>query len=215
MLEVVETELLRTALRPLRDQRLAVVDTLDDTEAEAVRQALAGVLLEEAEAGTVGRRHVALVVPPGFKSILYRREGDDGVSQVVVFNLQDAATETAISLLGVLVAVFTGSWSFGTVISAAGVAKTLWSKLKVLRRPEDAEAIEALEALARARAKLFTAGHNEAPSTAQIEAEAMLPAEALRRALGRLKTLRVIEVARWAGQAEDMAPPGTTWKIAL
>jgi hypothetical protein len=38
MPEIVETELLRTALRPLRDQRLPVVDALNDDEAEAMRR---------------------------------------------------------------------------------------------------------------------------------------------------------------------------------
>jgi hypothetical protein len=218
MREVLETELLGYCLAPLGEAGAALADKLDDEEAESIRRALAGLLAEEASRGEVclvGMSAIEVPAHKDLKSILYRDTGVGGTRKIAAFGFRDAAVETWLPLLGIAIAVFTGRWGISSAATAGGVLKTLWSKLVVLKRPADADAIDTLEAVTRIRARWVADGGKAYPSNADLEREMDLAPEAIERALKRLKASSIIEVVSWGGQKEDLAHPGNQWRVRL
>lgn len=110
---------------------------------------------------------------------------------------------------------FTGKFAIAAVPQIAGILKTLWGKVVVLKLPVDKDAIEVLESIIRVRAANVAAGGKEYPTNAEIEQETSLQRESTGRALSRLKSLAVIEAVQWGGQAEDMGHPDNRWKVRL
>jgi hypothetical protein len=216
--QVLENELLGYCLRPLGEQAGNVAEALSDDEAEAWRQTLANFLLAEAAQGDASPIQISTVEVPAirdFKSVLYRDEGIGGSKKIVAFNFRDAAVETALPLLGIAIIVFTGKWGIAILPQIGGVLKTLWSKLVVLKRPDDAEAIDVLEALVRVRARHVTSEHAEYPTGAELKHETDMASDLVKRALARLKAQGVIEAVSWGGQSEDVGHLGNRWRIKL
>jgi len=213
MRQVLENQLLGWSWQSLgADTALALADRVSDEHADELRAAMASVLLQE-DASRV--ETAATEVPAGtpFNSVLYRDVGTDGTRRMIVFGFRDAAVETILPLFGLALTVFGGHWGWGVVTSVGGIAKTLWSKLAVLKRPDDADAIDVLEAIVRVRARHVAAGENEYPSGAQIGAELPLDETARNRALARLKTRGIIDAVSWGGQADDAAHLENRWRV--
>lgn len=95
------------------------------------------------------------------------------------------------------------------------VLKTLWSNLVVLKRPEDADAIDVVRAIVRVRAQHVLNGSNEHPTTRELERDSGLATDALLAALKTLKSRGIIEASTWAAQTDDMSQQGNRWKVKL
>jgi hypothetical protein len=159
-----ETTLLGYCLRPLGEEGAsAIAQILSDSEAENLRQALAAFLVAKAQEdpNLLDISSEQVPTPPDFKSVLYRDTGLGSTKKIVTFGFRDAAVEAALPFLGMAIALFTGIWGIANSPSLLSIVKTFWSKLVVLRRPADADAIDVLEALFRVRARLVTASHAE------------------------------------------------------
>jgi hypothetical protein len=218
MQQILENELLGFCLAPLGDHALSIVDRLSEEEAETCRLSLAAFLLNEAEQDTAPVEVSAVDVPGGrdFKSILYRDRGaDDSTKKIVAFSFRDAAFATALPLLGVTIMVFTGKLALAAAPQIAGILKTLWGKVVVLKPPADKDAIDVLEGLVRVRAAAVAAGSTEYPTNVEIERQSGLLREHAQRGLSRLNSLDVIETVRWGGQAGDLNHPDNQWKVRL
>jgi hypothetical protein len=217
MQQILENELLGFCLSRFGNRAIAVVDTLSEEEAETWRMSLATFLVDESKQGE-SRVEVAEVdVPDGrdFKSVIYRDRGAGGTRKIVCFSFRDAAFETALPLLGVAIAVFTGKFAVGSIPQVAGILKTLWGKVIVLKPPADNDAMNVLESIVRVRAATVAAGGKEYPTTGEIERQTALQRDLIGRALSRLKSLAVVEAVQWAGQADDLLHPENRWKVKL
>ncbi|HEX3129774.1 MAG TPA: hypothetical protein VH394_20735 [Thermoanaerobaculia bacterium] len=216
MQQILENELLGYCFLPLGEDAGALADSLTDDDAEALRTALAELLIDQAaEDGLIETGAVEVPAVQDFKSILYRDSGKGGTRKVVAFSFRDAAVETALPLIGIAITVFTHKLALATLPQIGGVLKTLWSKVVVLKRPADSDAIDALEAVVRIRARQVAKGGEDYPTTAEVERHLDRQTETVRRALTRLKSSAVLEVVSWGGQTEDVGHPGTSWKVRL
>jgi hypothetical protein len=108
-----------------------------------------------------------------FKSILYKGAGPK-TNTILAFAFKDAATETFFPLLGIALAIYTGKWGAATIPQVGSVLKTLWSKLVLLKRPVDADAIDVLNALVRVRARHVMSESKSHPTTIEIEIDSGL-----------------------------------------
>jgi hypothetical protein len=159
----------------------------------------------------------ATTLPAGapFSSVVYRDVGADGTRKMVTFGFRDAAIETALPLLGIAIAVFTGKAGLASLPQVGSVIKTLWSKLVVLKRPEDGDAIDVLEAMSRVRARQLLLGAGEYPSGGDLVHELSLGSEAVARALTRLRSTGVVEAVAWGGQTGDVGNAANRWRVKL
>ncbi len=133
----------------------------------------------------------------------------------MVFSFKEAAIETTLPLLGIVLTIYTGKWGLASIPQAASVLKTLWSKLIVLKRPEDADAIAIVNAIVWVRARHVLQGANEHPSNHELEIESGLSRDSLIVALRSLRSRGVIEASPWAAQTDDFTQQGNCWKIKI
>jgi DNA-binding transcriptional MocR family regulator len=95
------------------------------------------------------------------------------------------------------------------------VSKTLWSKLILLRRPQDADAIDVLNALLRVRAEHVLNSDKQYPTTREIETNSGMSRDGVIAALKSLRSKGVIEAATWAAQTDDMTQDENQWTVKL
>jgi hypothetical protein len=210
-----ENEIFKRVIDPLGEQGLALNDRLSNDEADELRETLTQFLLSAADENS-GVVVTAEELRPGhdLKSIIYTGSGPK-TNKLYAFTFKDAATEAAFPILGIVLAIYTGKWGIATIPQVAGVLKTLWSKLIILKRPEDADAIDVTNALVRVRTHHVLSGSNEHPTSTEIETDSGLPREAVIAALKTLRSRGVIEVSTWAGQTDDVNQLGNRWKVKL
>lgn len=218
-MQVLENEILGHVLRPLGEKAIALSNQLTDGEAEDLRIALANFLVSEAKDKQNELIEAAVEqveVDRKFKSILYRDDDGSGkTNKIISFTFRDALAETALPLFGLSLALYSGKWGVASLPYAAGILKTLWSKLVVLKRPADADAIDVLEALLQLRAGNVIIGTDKNPTTKEIKTNCGLTEDAVLRAIMKLNSLAVIEVSEWAGQSEDMQNALNRWRVKL
>ena len=151
------------------------------------------------------------------KSILLRH-GDAGSRKMIVtFKFKDVFFDTGAPLLGLCVLFFVQPQS-SVALAIPGIyqiGKSLLEKLQILRRPEDAEAIDTLDALLAIRSVHAATNGMEFPTTREIAEHRKLAASELAPALQRLVKIGVIECAVWGGQADDVSHEGNAWKIPV
>jgi hypothetical protein len=200
---------------PLGAVGLDLNDLLSDEEANALRDTIATFLVAAADENA-GVTVTTEQLPPGndFKSIIYKSAGVR-TNKLLAFSFRDAATETALPLLGITLTIYTGKWGLATIPQVAGVLKTLWSKLVVLRRPADGDAIDVLNALVRIRTKHIVAAVKDHPTSLEIETDSGLSRDAAMAALKSLRTRGVVEVVTWAEQTDDVNHLYNRWKVKL
>lgn len=214
MSEVLETELLRHCLSPIQEQASAVRKSFEPEQLDTIRDSLAELLLTEAESGQVpiGTRDLDIRPPKNFKSVMYRSRGS---TKIIAFNFRDAAYETTLQILGLSILLFTNGPSLSTIPQLGGILKTLWSKLVVLRRPSDSDAIDVLEALIRVRARFIASKQDIYPTTAEIQCNARLSTESAKLAFTKLRSRGVLKVVTWGGQQEDVSNAANRWAVTL
>lgn len=213
MRQVLESQLLGWSWQSLGPETsVALAERMKEDDAVALRNAIAEVLLAE-DATRVERSSAEVPGGTPFHSILYRDAGADGTRRMVLFGFRDAAVEAMVPLFGLAITVFTGHWGWGAASTVAGIGKTLWSKLTVLKRPGDADAIDVLEAIARVRAQHVATGEDVYPSGTEIAATLPLDDAARQRALEGLKTKAIIDAVSWGGQSGDVAHPDNRWRV--
>jgi hypothetical protein len=216
-MEIYENELVGFFFAPMGADKVELARQLGFEQTNTLRQALAEALLdEEAVSPSLVDSTVAEIEqPPSFKSILLKRGRSIDNRKIVVFRFKDAFKETALPLLGILIAVFSGTLALASVPAALGVVKTLWEKLVVLRSPEDTNAIRLLEALGCSGAANLAANRPAAPTWEQILAASDLAAKDAANALKLLRGKAIIEIDSWGGQAEDVEHLSNRWKVRL
>lgn len=218
MRQVDEAALLGFCFQPLHRQQIHIEATADEAHLDAVHDALVALLSQEAARGDrVERteRDVPAAAAPRLKSIVGRQTEDGRTVRVYTFGLRDAGVETALPLLGIALTIFTGIPGWSLVPQVGGVLKTLWSKLVVLERPADSDAIDALESLVALRAGRYANGDPALPSSADLIAALEWPAERLKPVLSGLNGRKIIEATAWGGQRDDVIHPLTRWRVKL
>ena len=211
---VYENELLGFFFKPLGTDKVELSRALGPDKADNLRRALAEVLVDARDPLVVESSEAGIDVPPSFKSILFKGDGPNERRKVVAFSFKDGFSDTALPLLGILVAVFGGPLALGTGVAALGVVKTLWQKLIILREPQDAAAIRVLDALGRVGAASL-AGNGKAPTWTEVLAATKLDAKDAITALKFLRSKQVVEIANWGDQAENIDNPSNRWKVKL
>ncbi|MFZ5781440.1 MAG: hypothetical protein ACOY4R_14705 [Pseudomonadota bacterium] len=211
---VYENELLGFFFKPLGAEKVELSRQLGPDRTDKLRCALAQALVEAKDPRLVETAEAVIDVPPAFKSVLFRGGGPDERRKVVTFSFKDGFSDSALPLLGILVAVFGGPLALSTGVAAAGVVKTLWQKLVILREPEDAAAIRVLDAVGRTGAANLTR-EGKAPTWREIHAATRLDAKVAVTALKFLRGKKVIDVESWGDQAEDIENPLNRWKVRL
>lgn len=138
--------------------------------------------------------------------------GDD---RVVLFNIKETFMQTWLplaSLVSVLSAESAGTKEFADVIrTVMGV----WENLVILRKPQDAHAIEAVRAIGVLTIRGRAATSPSAPTSADIAVETGLCMSDLAGALTQLTRLKAVENAGWGARPHDLNDPDHRWKIAL
>ncbi|WP_421999340.1 hypothetical protein [Reyranella sp.] len=211
---VYENELLGFFFAPLGTEKVELSRHLGPDGTDNLRRALAEALVEAQDPLLVETAEASIDVPSSFKSVLFRGGGPGERRKVVTFSFKDGFSDSALPLLGILVAVFGGPLALGTGVAAAGAVRTLWQKLVILREPEDAAAIRVLDAVGRVGAAKVAEGAR-APTWQDILAATGLDEKAARTALGLLRTRKVVDVESWGDQAEDLDHPLNRWKVRL
>jgi len=216
-MQVYENELLGFFFKPAGAEKVEISRQLGSQAASVLREAIAATLLDEQAASpSLFQTHIADIEPSqSFKSILFKQGRANDNRKIVVFNFKDAFNDTALPLLGLLIAAFSGPLKLETLPEALEVVKGLWGKLIVLRTPQDADAIRLLDALGRVGAADIAAAGQAPPTWATLLAASGLPAADALTALKLLQARGVLEIARWGGQEENLEDPGNRWRVAL
>jgi hypothetical protein len=215
---VKERELLGYCLQPLGDIGYELLDRWSEEEAVALRSALAQILIDEADQSDLLRVEWSAtenLAGQRFDSVIFRDKGKDGTQMMVTFGFRDAAVETALPLLGIAIAVFAGQFGLASALQIAGAAKTLWAKLLVLRRPQDGDAIDVINAILRVRARHLADGRDKYPTGEDLHSELPLAPDLLARALTWLRSKSVVEAVAWGGQRDDDSHLANQWRVKL
>jgi hypothetical protein len=210
-----ENELLGRTFKAFGTEGIALLRKLSKSDQTELRETLAQVLVDAAKdsAGVVAATEE---LPSGndFKSILISTAGPK-TNRIYTFTFKDAAVETMLPILGIALTIYSGKWGIAAIPQVGGVLKTLWSKLVVLKRPEDADAIDVVKAIVRVRAQHVLDGSDEHPTNHELEADSGLTKDALLAALKSLKSRGVIEASTWVAQTDDMSQQSNRWKVKL
>lgn len=210
-----ENELWSEIIRPLGDRKNAFDEIFSDEEVEELRTALTKFLVDAANDNT-GIDVVAEDLGSGKAlDLVLIQTGKVKKNCVLCFSFKDAAAETALPILGIALTLYYSGRGLAAIPQVAGALKTLWSKLILLKRPEDANAIDVLNALLRVRAEHVLSDDEQHPSTREIEINSGLAKDPVTAALKSLRARGVIDVVAWAGQADDMTQDGNRWKVRL
>jgi len=210
-----ENEIIGRTLGAVGGEGIALLGKLSESEKSELRVTLANFLVSAANENA-GVTTGVEELPSGhdFKSILYKSAGPK-TNRILTFAFKDAAVETVFPILGIALTIYAGKWGVATISQAGSVLKTLWSKLVVLKRPEDADAIDVINAIVRVRAQHVLGGLNGHPTSLELETNSGLSKDALVAALKTLRSRGVIEASSWGGQTDDMNQQGNHWKIKL
>ena len=144
--------------------------------------------------------------------LLVRRAVKDGRTvQCRFFRFREAMVSASWSLVGLSIGLWMTSPT--AAITTASLAMTAWRNLLTLRRPDDADAIDAYEAFLKSRLAMVRRGAAlPYPSTAEIAAATTaLDRRALAGGLSRLRHLKILEVKVWGGAAEDNGDAANLW----
>jgi hypothetical protein len=221
--DILENELLAYCLshaRHVASAQAEVTETLTGLSIErrlAVTEAIAQVLRDEAPAGNVTLRSIPVPQSPSdeFSAILHRRKRDGEVTEITLFGIRDALIAGILPLFGLILATAAGG-PLGLPVPFASLAYALWSKLRILRRPEDADAIDVLEVIAADRNAGIREWKSGGVLRSQIVAELEnIPDLRVIKALEKLYNRHIIKVTRWGGQAEDLPDPHNAWSVRL
>lgn len=152
---------------------------------------------------------------PDLGSRIGRVSADGKTVRLYTFGFKDAAKSTALQILGLGLAVFLAPVTPAQGVQALAIAKSLWEKLIVLKRPENGDAIDMMEAIGRRRAAQLVEGVEAMPSTLELLADTEISESAATAALKWLESRKLVEATLWGGQAGDVSHPQTQWRICL
>lgn len=225
-----ESEVLGYFLRQGTNVEVAALGEVEDEDLDAIRFAFCEVLFQNASpadkepadkepAGKEGSvlewEEIEFERQGELKSIIHRSSHIGRTHKIVAFNLRDGFLESGLPLLGLCVLLFSGKWGPAAIPGIAAICKTLWDRLVILKRPQDAEAIDTLEALLNLRAESFGQKHVGMPTTAKIAERREKPVSGILKPIAQLSSLKVIKCAEWGDQRGDLEHPGNRWKVPL
>jgi hypothetical protein len=210
---VYENEVLGFFFNPLGTEKVELSRHLGPEMTNNLRHGLVEALVDSDDPALVESSEAAIDVPPAFKSILFERGRSDDRRKVIAFSFKDGFTDSALPLLGILVAVFGGPLTLASAVASLGVVKTLWQKLVILRAPQDTHAIRLLDALGRVGAANLTGSRKAAPRWQDVVAASKLDAKDALTALKVLRGKAIVEIESWGGQAEDLENLANCWKV--
>lgn len=135
--------------------------------------------------------------------------------RIYTFGLVEASKASALQILGIALTFFMAPLTPAIGVQTLAVMKTLWDKLIVLERPQNADAIDALESIAKLRAIHLAEGDESMPSTTEIVDDLEMESDAVTVALKWLESKKIIEASNWGDQEGNVAHPETRWQICL
>jgi hypothetical protein len=186
--------------------------SLDDDAFEFVQKAIIDVLLTEAAKGTVTVNDVPFKSPDALGMIKAIRNGAR-TEAILSFAIQDAAIAAMLPLFGLAASLYVSGPSWKDALDVAGIMHTMWSKFSVLRRPQDEDAIDTLDALIRVQGRLRTVTEHRHPDTSALTIELEKNGGEVVAALRKLHEKSVVEVVQWGGQSGDFSNLGTRWSL--
>lgn len=216
MASINEQALLAYCYAPLRKRGISLETKISVEQLTALQSVVAEVLSEQSP-DKVERTETLVPATdyPALRSIVGRESKDGKTVKVFTFALRDAAYDSALPLLGIALTVFTGIPSLALIPQSAAVAKTLWSKMIVLERPKDEDAIDVLETLVVRRAELFASGSEDMPKSCELMDKLQWTIDRTKPALSKLYSRKIIQAKLWGGQQDDFAHGDTQWQVAL
>jgi hypothetical protein len=145
----------------------------------------------------------------------------DGQPESMTFyRITDSWQSTALSLLGLAIALATHSHT-GPIVPSAGIVLNSWKQLVRLRKPADALEIDTYEALTAALARLSMRTLSAKQPTAlevfdsRREGSVLSTIRDVIDGLKRLKQLSLVEVSSWGGNSGDDANESNRWQPKL
>ncbi len=216
MVKIYENQLLGHFLSPLGDRRLAIVELLGEEGAVGLREALAFVLLEQANVADnpwVAVAESDRPASPGFRSVVWRGGGYSSPAKLYAFDFKDAFKASALPGLGLALSLFGGPLTWALVPSGGEILRTLWSKFAAIREPEHADAIRLLDALSQEKANLRIGGSHLAPRWGDVMRRAAMDEASAREALKLLRDKSIIQIAEWGDQAEAVDHADNRWRV--
>lgn len=207
-------------LADMFDRALAPVDlivALGRERSDYLREAFSHLLVEQADSGAPGITYTVeeLAAPPVFKSVLYEKGGYAGSRALLVFNFGIGFSDTALPLAGLLIALFSGPLALASAVAALGIAKTLWSKLVILRSPQNDDAISLLKSLAVAKEAEIRHGFKTDPTWQVWLSASGINDHSAVNALKFLNASKIITASEWGDQAGDLENPENRWRVCL
>lgn len=216
MMNVEENQLLAYCFNSI-DDPYKLVDYLGADASNNLRSALTLVFAEHAERGEldIGCSLHEWQGAGSFKSVIASGGGYSRKQWVAAFSFGVGFSDTALPLLGILIAIFGGPLTLATLPAALGVAKTLATKLAVLRGPAHRDAISLLNTLAALRERMRRNGESGQPRWSAMLAESGLNEDSAIDALRILRTKSIVTIAEWGAQEEDVKNPDNRWKVKI
>jgi hypothetical protein len=207
---VLETELAVASLdRFLVNRRVTtreLLASLDPRHVNETSAVLAELLSKESAPGAVEVTEFALETEPeeGFRSIFWKRRAETGkLHTVALFKIKDSSINLALAFLSVALA--TQTLELATPI--VGLAQALWTGLRVLKRPEDSDAIDLLEELLAHRAEAAVFKHSPHPKIRELNERI---GRNTSETVQRLVSDGLLEVKTWGDQRDDISNTDNT-----
>ena len=189
-----------------------------DLVAELTRQ-LAEVLEDSSFTSVSTRIHnqTAPAAQSGYGLRLRKKYKDGEPDSMTFYRIKDSWQSSALSLLGLAIALATHS-NAGPIVPSASIVLNSWKQLVTLSKPADALEIDTYEAMIAAFAKLSMRILSAKQPTALEIFDARHVNSVISKAsdaidgLKRLKELNLVEVASWGGNSGDYSHEGNRWQ---
>jgi hypothetical protein len=170
-------------------------------------------ILAEEKPEAVEFEEYATSTPNPLESRLGSIRGRDGKTVTYFIRIQDSLRASAVSLMGILVALHTGY--LGAIVPALTALKNTWDNLVSLHETKDGDALTLLKTLAHLRANKSIkkpTDHKECfPTTAELLSECKLDEVSAMDAIKKLNGLGLIKCYAWGGQVGDLGGLDNRW----
>lgn len=138
-----------------------------------------------------------------------------GNDRIVMFNIKEAFMQTWLPLASLVSVLSAESAGLKEIADVIRTVTGIWKNIVILRKPQDAHAIETVRAIGVLTLRGRTATPSLAPTSADIARETGLPMPDVASALTQLTHLKAVESAGWGTRPHDLNDPDHRWKIAL
>jgi hypothetical protein len=183
-------------------------ESLDGDQIDAMATRMTNVFETLAGAGLIGAEPRPIDQSGRYDSVLYGRQGG---STVIAYSFAGLVFDAAIPLFSAAIAFFTRTAGPGNAGDAASLVAALWNNFALLREPADGDAIAVIRATIAVRTQGSNFSIDHLPASTEVAQAAGFDLPRTVAALRTLSERRILSVAIWGSQRDDLDDPGNRW----